>query len=334
MALRLIEVAIPRAQVDALSELVSDIDIVHMRVSDGSESGGMAHFLIDSHESESLSDLLVSRFGKEDGFRLIMIPVEATLPHVEAADEKEELAKSGVRSGKLGPQRISREELYEDIANAARLSPVYIIMVGLSSIVAAVGLLRDDLAVIIGAMLIAPLLGPNVGMSLAVTLGDLDLGRRSIKAISAGVFTAAAVSVLIGLLFTVDPQAPQIVSRTQPQLTDIALALSAGVAGALAFTSGVPAVVVGVMVAVALLPPLVVTGLLAGDGHAKPALEALTLALLNVTCINLAAIGTFIAQKVSPRTWWEADRASEATRRAAIGWMILLAIVLGLIFLL
>lgn len=92
-------------------------------------------------------------------------------------------------------------------------------------------------------------------------------------------------------------------------LGDIALALAAGSAGALAFTTGVPAVVVGVMVAVALLPPLVVTGLLAGSGHFDRAVSAFILVTANVTCLNLAAVGTFLMQKVRPRTWWEAERA-------------------------
>src|SRR5665811_313348 len=116
-------------------------------------------------------------------------------------------------------------------------------------------------------MVIAPLLGPNIALSLASTLGDLHLAKRSLKAVGVGVATAAVLSVLLGVALRVDPSAPQLAARTQAGLGDIALALAAGAAGSLAFTSGVSAVVVGVMVAVALLPPLVVAGLLAGAGH-------------------------------------------------------------------
>ncbi|MCB9898641.1 MAG: DUF389 domain-containing protein, partial [Planctomycetes bacterium] len=117
-------------------------------------------------------------------------------------------------------------------------------------------------------------------------------------------------------------------------LSDIALALAAGAAGSLAFTSGVSGVVVGVMVAVALLPPLVVAGLLAGSGHWTLAARALVLLLTNVTCVNLAAVATFILRKVRPRTWWEGERAKKATRIAVTTWIVMLGVLLALMWLL
>ena len=126
----------------------------------------------------------------------------------------------------------------------------------LSTLVAAIGLVRGDIAVIIGAMVIAPLLGPNVALALAVTLGDGTLAVRALKTIAAGVATAAVVSVLMGVILPVDPSVPEIASRTDASFSDLALALAAGSAGALAFTTGIPTALIGVMVAVALLPPL------------------------------------------------------------------------------
>jgi uncharacterized membrane protein len=87
------------------------------------------------------------------------------------------------------------------------------------------------------------------------------------------------------------------------------------------------------MVAVALLPPLVVASLLTGAGYPTPALGALILLLTNVACINLAAVATFLIRKVRPRTWWEADRAKKATRLAVTAWIILLAVLAGLMIL-
>ncbi|MGD8816423.1 MAG: DUF389 domain-containing protein, partial [Acidobacteriota bacterium] len=87
------------------------------------------------------------------------------------------------------------------------------------------------------------------------------------------------------------------------------------------------------MVAVALLPPLVVAGMLAGAGHYRVAAGAVVLLLTNVTCINLAAIATFLMQKIRPRTWWEEDRAKRATRLAVVTWVVLLAVLLALILL-
>ena len=87
------------------------------------------------------------------------------------------------------------------------------------------------------------------------------------------------------------------------------------------------------MVAVALLPPLVTTGLLLGGGHLALASGALSLFLVNLICVNLAGVTTFLLQGIKPTSWWEKDRAVIATR-VAIGLSVtLLAVLVGLILL-
>jgi len=254
-----------------------------------------------------------------------VLPVEATMPQVED-DPKDEGEKESSTGG-----RISREELHQDISQSSRLTPVFVAMVVFSTLVAAVGLIRDDVAIVIGAMVIAPLLGPNMGLALAATLGDVELAKKALRTIAVGVGVAAACSVLIGALVPVDADLPGIADRTRAGLGDIALGLSAGAAGTLAFTGGLPGAVVGVMVAVALLPPLVVSGLLAGAGQFDGAVGALLLVATNVACINLAAVATFLIQKVRPRSWWEEDRARRAIRIAVTSWVLLLLALAALI---
>jgi uncharacterized hydrophobic protein (TIGR00341 family) len=329
MPLRIVEVMIKEGdrQVSSFLEGLPVISIWTVGSKDGND---IVRILLDAKHTEALSDILTREFGSRDGFRIISLPVEATLPAIEEATEGK---KEGIEpTPAVGePDRISREELYEDVAQGAKLTRVYVVMVALSTIVAAVGLIRDDIAIVIGAMVIAPLLGPNIALSLASTLGDLSLARRSLTTIGVGVATAAALAVLLGVSFPVDPFVPAIYARTHAGLADVALALAAGTAGSLAFTTGVPAVVVGVMVSVALLPPLVVTGLLLGSGHRELAFGSFMLLLTNVTCVNLAAIATFVVQRVQPRTWWEAKRAKGATRIALAIWIIMLVILLSLI---
>ena len=101
----------------------------------------------------------------------------------------------------------------------------------------------------------------------------------------------------------------------------------------LAFTSAAPATLVGVMVAVALLPPLMATGLLVGSGHLVEALGAFLTFLTNVICINLAGVVAFLALGIRPLTWWEARRARTATLRAIGIWAVLLAALVGAIVL-
>ena len=96
-------------------------------------------------------------------------------------------------------------------------------------------------------------------------------------------------------------------------------------AGTLAFTQGLSGAVIGVMVAVALVPPLVVCGMLLGEGYVTTAGGAFLLTVANLICINLAGVATFLAQGVRPRSWWEAERAKKATLRAILVWLVLLA---------
>jgi len=328
VALRLLELRVPTEDLEKVPALCEDFGFVDLWTSDTTQGTGLARILIDAASAEALSDRLVRELGSRPGFRVVFLPVEATVPAVDKPAKEDVAAAPENDSGPV--PRISREELYEDLASASEVTPVYVVMVALSTVVAGVGLIRDDVAIVIGAMVIAPLLGPNMALSLACTLGHADLAKRSLKAIAAGVATAAALSVLLGILLNVDPASPEIAARTRPGMGDVILALAAGAAGSLAFTTGVPAIVVGVMVAVALLPPLTVAGLLLGAGHPAAASGAFVLVLTNVTCVNLAAVATFLVQKVRPRTWWEADRARRATRAAMVVWAALLAVLITL----
>jgi uncharacterized hydrophobic protein (TIGR00341 family) len=253
---------------------------------------------------------------------VVILPVEATLPRAEP--EPADTPKQPASAGPL-PERISREELYEDIKGAARCSRVYLAMVALSTIVAAVGLYYDSVAIIIGAMVIAPLLGPNVAVALGTTLGDLTLLRRALLTALAGMATATVLSVLIGVPLHLNPASPEVATRTGVGLGDIAVALASGCAGTLAFTTGVSTTLIGVMVAVALLPPLVTFGLLLGGGSSAAAMGALSLFLMNLICVNLAGVTTFLVQGIRPATWWEKNRAAKASRIAVGLWVALLA---------
>jgi uncharacterized hydrophobic protein (TIGR00341 family) len=133
----------------------------------------------------------------------------------------------------------------------------------------------------------------------------------------------------MGSIFNVDPEAHEVASRTQVSLSDVALALASGIAGVLSFTTGVSTALIGVMVAVALLPPLVTCGMLFGAGYRQEALGAALLLLTNIICVNLTGVITFLAQGIQPGTWWEADKAKKATRLAIVLWTLLLSMLVG-----
>lgn len=262
---------------------------------------------------------------------MVILPVQATFPRNEA----EKTASPEKRqTEKKQPERIDREELYEEIKDAARYSRVYLAMVVLSTIVAIVALHRNSVTVLIGAMVIAPLLGPSMALALGTTLGDLSLLRRAILTSMVGIATTVVLSLLIGSLIHIDPAVTEVASHSRVGLGDIAVALASGCAGALAFTTGISTILIGVMVSVSLLPPLVLFGLLLGGWQPVLAMDALSLFLMNLICINLAGVTTFLVQGIHPATWWEKDRAAKATRIAIGLWVSLSLALFGLILLL
>lgn len=206
-------------------------------------------------------------------------------------------------------------------------------MVILSSFVASIGVLNNNVAVIIGAMVIAPLLGPNMGLSLATVLRDIELARVALKSIIAGIGIAIVISFIIGILVNFDPSIPAIALRTDVAIGTILLAFASGIAGSLAFTSDVSSALIGVMVAVALLPPLAVFGLLLGSGDYYLATGAFLLFLVNLVCINLSGVLTFYVQRIKPLHTWEAFKAYKITYLAMGIWAICLLILLVLIHL-
>ena len=330
MALRLLEMVLREKDSGEVRELLKHCKVIEHRQIRLTDGEVLVRILLDVEQSETVLDLLKKRFIGAEGNRVVIFPVEATLPR----DDLEETSTPEQSPSEEKPsQRIGREELYEDIKSGARLSWVYTAMVALSTVVAAIGLYYNSVAIIIGAMVIAPLLGPNVAMSLGTTLGDLSLLRNGLLTALAGIAAAMAISVAIGVLLQVNPATPEIASRSEVGFGDIAVALASGSAGALAFTTGVSAALIGVMVAVALLPPLVTFGLLLGGGHPALATGAFSLFLVNLICVNLAGVTTFLLQGIKPTSWWEKDRAFKATRIAIALSAVLLAVLVGMILL-
>lgn len=324
MPQRLVEIVVPEECREELLSLLDGWAVQGRWYEEIGEGRVLVRVLADSEETERILDGVAGRFSGHEEFRALLLPVEASLPQPEeepqAPDMPEEAPPRRVRVG-----RISREELFADLADGARVSPVYIATVALSAVVAAIGLMRDDVAAIIGAMVIAPLLRPNMALSLATTLADAKLARGALLANLSGLLTAIGVSGIMGFLFAVDPAGEQIVQRSHVGTMEILLALAAGAAGALAVTTGIQVSLVGVMVAVALLPPLVSVGLLVGSAEMGMAWRAGLLVLVNVISVNLAGVGVFLLQGIHPRTWGEADRARKVTWIALATWILLLA---------
>ena len=334
MPQRVIKIILPENDGKEALDLLESQDNLSFWQEESSGGNFVASAITDSGRSESIMDLCEKSFSSVEGFKLILFPVEASIPRIETPDE-DVLASSQdeTKAKEKIPIRISREELYSDIVDSTKLSKIFVLMTILSTVVVAIGLLKNNVAIIIGAMVIAPFLGPNVALALSTNLADNKLGLNALKTLLSGILIVLLLSACMGYFFKTNPTIPEIATRTRADLSDIILALASGCAGVLAFTTGASSAVIGVMVAVALLPPLTVCGLLLGTGQFSEAIGAFLLFITNIICINLAGVITFLVQGISPQAWWEADRAKKATRKALAIWSLILAVLAVIIFL-
>jgi uncharacterized hydrophobic protein (TIGR00341 family) len=349
MTLRLIEILLPERDLEHLESILksqSEVIDAKMQQAKGvleypvlglwkqqfSSEQVLIKILIEAEKSEILIDRLSNEFSGEDGFRINVLPVLATVPRATEEDVSKKFVDKKTEKEK-STARISREELYDNLESAAKSNYIYATMIILSSVVAAVGIINNNVTILIGAMVMAPLLGPNVALSLASTLGDAKLARNALKSIILGILLATIVSVLIGLIQPINPLASELVMRTRVGLNEVIVAVAAGCAGVLSFTAAVPGILIGVTVAVSLLPPLIAFGLLIGSGQIALAFNALLLFLMNIICINLAGVATFLAQGIEPRTWWDAKKAKRVALIVLSIWILLLLILIIIILL-
>ena len=288
----------------------------------------MDRVLMDVGETEAFLDWLDRAVTEE--YRVVLQSVEATLPRPEVEEDEEEAEPADDEEEDVSISRIGRAELYSYAYDTTDLSLVYYALVALSTIVAAGGMLRDQTAVVIGAMMIAPLIGPSLTLALSTTLGDLPLLGRALRANLLGVGLALFGALGIGWAFPIDPATGEVAARTVIGLPDVALAGAAGAAGVLAVTRDQATGLVGVMVAVALLPPVVAFGLLLGNGYLEAAGRAGLLTATNVAALNLAAVCTFLVLGVRPRDWRDVEQARTSVRLALALWGGVLALLFAL----
>jgi uncharacterized hydrophobic protein (TIGR00341 family) len=319
---QLIEIILPKGRGNDIRELLYEHPLENYWRDALEDNQTRIRILLQVGVVEPVLDILDSYLKELPDAKAILLPVEAIVPRPESKEPETESEQD--QDDVKRSNRISRHELYDDIIAGCTLSSTYLAMVFLSAVIAAIGLVRGDMAIIIGAMVLAPLLTPNVALALANTLGDTELAVTSIKTAAAGLTLAVIIGFAIGIIFPADPAIPAIAARTQFHWSDLLLALASGSAGVLALTSAGQLSLIGVMVAVALMPPLVTAGLMFGSGYVVQGFGALQLALANVICVNLAGIVTFLIQGIRPATWWESSRAKKAVKKSLFIWISLL----------
>ena len=307
--MRLVQVLIPNGTREAVLAVLDDegIDYAVWEETGRGDFEALVSFPIPESGVEPVLENLEEAGIREDAYTIVM----ATETVISQRLTKLEQRYKGVR--------ISREEL---IARAEDLAPAwstYVAFLVLSTIIATAGLLLDSAATIIGAMVVAPLMGPAITASVGTVLGDDRLASRGVLFQVFGLALAITVGAAVGWLlegsFLLPPELdirtiPQVAERTTPTFLSLFLALGSGIAGAISVMRNAGSTLVGVAIAVALVPPAATAGLGIAWGYTYVTVAAGTLVLVNVLAINLSALIVFYLAGYRP-----ADDAAFDQRR-------------------
>jgi uncharacterized hydrophobic protein (TIGR00341 family) len=320
LALKIIEAHVPVDLSEDAREAISEFS-QESWIQEGGRFGAIVFAVLGAQRTGEALDRLHERLADRGGLLVLVQPLDGVLPRPHASP------LADVRADTSSSAAVSREEVYASIADTAQFDRVYAALVVLASVVAGIGLARDNTAAVIGAMVVAPLLSPNMALALGMVLGDGQLIRRALKTNVAGLALCLSSAALLGFALDADPSTSELAARTRVEISDLVLALAAGCAGALSYTTGVPTYLTGVMVAVALLPPAVASGMLLANREFASAFAALVLAIGNVTALTLSAMLTFLWRGMRPRNWWQEERAR---RSAWLGVAIFVGLLAGL----
>lgn len=192
------------------------------------------------------------------------------------------------------------EILHQELSIDSRWSLNYVVLIISSCAIATFGLIGNSTAVIIGAMIIAPLMLPLRGLAFAALEGDLELLRRSLIAIIGGTILAITLSMLLGIITPIPSFGSEFQSRVQPSLVDLGIAIAAGaISGFAKIRTGISDVLAGTAIAVALMPPICVVGLAMSRAFTNPSFwvfsqQAFLLYLTNLIGIVLACMVVFM----------------------------------------
>jgi uncharacterized hydrophobic protein (TIGR00341 family) len=303
MQLQLIEVY---AQKDSqqLNEIIDECSIINYWSSN--EDGGrkLTRLLVETEDTEKILNYLEEPTNNQKDFEVLLFPVQTYFPRVERDEKKEDEEKE-----EKSLQRASRHELFSAVESSSEINVSYMWFMIFASVVATVGIIKNSPAVVIGAMVIAPLLGPVTAVSFAAVLGDFKLIRRSLLSSLYGLLIPLIISILFGFYFALPSYSDEFLSRTNIQIIDIVAALAAGAAGALSFVKRMQGTIVGVMVSVALLPPAVVLGMTIGSAEWSEAFTPLLLLMVNIDSILLSAIIVFSLCGIKPVNWEDIQKA-------------------------
>jgi len=193
------------------------------------------------------------------------------------------------------------KELFLGLKDSSKLSSIFLVLMVLSTLLSTTGLYQNSVPVIIGAMVLAPLMAPIISLAMGVVRGSETLIKNSSKTLFFGILIALLFSCLLTFFMPLSSLTEEMAKRLNPNILDLIVAIISGIAGAYANSkSEVAKSMAGVAIAVALVPPLSVTGIAIGWGDIDMMYGSFLLFITNLVGITLFAAITFIVLGYAP----------------------------------
>lgn len=306
-----------------------------MAGSDGNQSGettlaerGDADRISQAKETPTIKRPNAAAAARMSGIRTMFVNVI----HPEERNLKNYLDINfwfGKRRQYIEMREKERQDLnvYDVLSQGAYPTIEYYVLTILSCIIATAGLLQGATATIIGAMIVAPLMTPILAFSLGIIWGDSFLISTSLKSLLKGILLAIGISAAIAFLVPTGNYSPEILSRTNPTIFDIIVALVSGVVGAYGYANkNISATLVGIAIAVALMPPLCTVGIGLGTMNLRIAGGAFVLFAINLVSISLSGAVIFWMMKIHPLQAGESNVRKRAILQIVVSVIILTGI--------
>ncbi|MHA1785790.1 MAG: TIGR00341 family protein [Candidatus Helarchaeota archaeon] len=316
--MRQLQVTIPNDKIDSVIEILKGLGLKGIFILTGEEDSLVlvrTRIIKESYVVEELNKIGVGvTFGIID-----IIELKATVPPLDMIEDKE---KEALES------RIAVEEIYNDILKNATFSLNYFTFIIISAIIAGIGLISDNAAIVVASMVIAPLMGPILATSYGWLIKDRLLIRESLKteligfmiAISIGFILGGSVAIFVPEFVNQGNLPKEIIIRGEFSVIgvifNIIIAISIGIAVGFSLTAGISSSLIGIAIGASLMPPIVNIGICILLGQYIYAGNSALIFLINFICIVMVAYVVFRIKKVrAPIRTWAAWRGPKLPKK-------------------
>ena len=323
--MRLLQITIPAGKRETLLSTLDDegIDYVVSNETSGREFDAIAHIPLPTNAVEPVLEQLREVGLDEDAYVVVL-------------DANTVVSRRFIKlQEKYDENRIARDELIAAARDLVPSAKTYVLMTIVSALIATAGLLLDSPAVVVGSMVIAPLVGPAMSASIGTVVSEQRMFVRGIylqvMGLLLAIIAAFAFAFVVRNVNLIPPitditTVPEIRERIAPDFLSLVIAIGAGVAGIVSLTTGVSTALVGVMIAVALIPPAATVGIGLAWGAPLVTLGSGVLLLVNVLSINLAAMVVLWYSGYRPQHWFKTGHARQAMLKRAATLLVAIVV--------